>query len=95
MEVISMERKLATEEIGWLSLALCIFKPLTVEDAFQIIAPDPEAPKSRELCRQQTEEMFKLKGQGMTCAAIADLYGVSIDTVRGRLKRYREKIQAS
>ena len=88
-----MARELATEEIGWLSLALCIFKPLTVEDAFQVIAPDPW--ESRKLCQQQMKEMFKLKGQGMTYAAIADLYGVSIETVRGRLRRYREKIQAS
>ena len=85
-----MARELATEEIGWLSLALCIFKSLTVEQAFQAIAPDP-FKSNKELYQEQTQEMYRLKTQGMNNKEIGEIFGIDPSTVSTRLRRYERQ----
>ena len=85
-----MVRELATEEIGWLSLALCILKPCTIEQAFQVIAPDPNITY-KDLYQQQTEEMYRLKTQGMNNKEIGEIFGIDSSTVSTRLRRYERQ----
>jgi DNA-binding NarL/FixJ family response regulator len=85
-----MAKELATEEIGWLSLALCVLKPITVEQALQTIAPDP-FKSTKELHREQMQEILQLKAQGMASKEIANQLGISCKSVYNRLEKYRKK----
>lgn len=77
------------EEISYYTLALCILKNITIEEAFQIIAPEPDF-KPKKLRRQFDYEMLYLRDKkGLSHKEIAEIYGITKWAVVKRIERLR------
>ena len=72
-------------EYNYCALAICILTNCLPEHAFARL--DNKNTKVR-LSEQDTEDMIELK-KTMTYQKIADIYGVSADTVCRRVKKYK------
>lgn len=83
-----MMDRIVRQEISYYTLALCILKNITIEEAFQFMAPDPNI-KNKDIRRKQDGEMSKLQKQGLSLHEIADIYGTSHYAVCKRIKRYK------
>jgi hypothetical protein len=83
-----MERVLSDPDIGFLSLALCIFTTLTVDQALEEIAPDPDID-NRLLRRQEDEDLIKLK-PGMSWGELGEIFNITSVAAFKRAKYYRE-----
>ncbi len=85
-----MPKELAGREIGYYSLTLSILKEYTPEEAFNIIAPDPDI-SFMELRRQQEDESYRLNKWGLTATEIGRMLGVNPNTVYRRIKQYKRR----
>ena len=76
-------------EIAYSALALCILSNCTVEQAFDHLAPDPDADQ-QAIRVQDTEDMIALK-ETLSCQDIAEIYNISPDSVWRRIRRYQQR----
>lgn len=74
---------------NYYALALCILTDTIPEKAFMLIFGDQETRAEKRL--RETLEMVNLKEQGLTYKQIGRLYGVRIDAVWKRLKKYYQE----
>lgn len=91
-EVWCMARELAEREIGYYALTLCLLKKMTVEEAFQIIAPDPDTSR-QDLYREQTREMYSMWKSGMTLTEIGEVYNRKSWEVGRRIEQYENELR--
>lgn len=81
---------LASSDIGYLSLAVCIMTTATIDEAFDRIAPDPEKVKG-VVPKEDSEDIVKLKKQGLTWPEIGEIFNISYSTAYRRAKRFNER----
>lgn len=72
-------------------LAVCIFQKCTPEQAFQLFETGKKNRTKKGEAMKDAAEMVRLREQGMTYAAIGELYGMNKDAVFRRIKRAKEK----
>lgn len=74
-----------------MALVVCILTNRTPEESFQLIAPvrKPRG-KNISLMDDVIEEMVRLK-ETMSYEALGKHYGVSVNTVYRKIKKYRER----
>lgn len=87
----SSVKLLSDPALGYLSLTLCILTPITIDQAFEKIAPDPEADR-KLIRRQEDEDMLKLHEEKISWYAMGQIFGVSPNAAFKRVKRLREKV---
>jgi hypothetical protein len=81
---------LSSNELGYLSLAVCILTKSTIDEAFDKIAPDPDADR-RNLRQQEDEDIISLRRDGVSWQNIGKILNMSSTAVFRRAKRYKEK----
>lgn len=79
-------KEIVTEKICYYALALCIFKPVTIEQAFDIIAPLPESKDEKD------NKILALRAAGMTWFEIGNAVGMHWNAVAHRARRYKERL---
>lgn len=87
-----MARELAGREIGYYSLTLCLLKKMTVEEAFQIIAPDPDISR-QDLYQEQSREMYSMWKSGMTLTEIGEVFNRKSWEVGRRIEQYENELR--
>ncbi|HBR33661.1 MAG TPA: hypothetical protein DD734_03440 [Firmicutes bacterium] len=87
-----MAKELAGREIGYYSLTLCLIKKMTIEEAFQVIAPDPNTSR-QDLHLEQTREMYAMWKHGMTLTEIGDVFHTKSWKVGQRIERYEKDLK--
>lgn len=86
-----MIRFLSDPYIGYLSLALCIITTMTVEQALETIAPDPDA--DRKIIRaQEDEDLVKLKPE-MTWKELGEIFNLKPQSAIMRFKRIQKRMK--
>ncbi len=78
-------------EENYYALALAILKPVTPEQAFQIISGQKS---KREITTSDIEKMIKMKSQGMTYKQIGEIYGLSAHAVYARIGRAKGRLKS-
>jgi hypothetical protein len=63
---------------------------MTINQAFETIAPDPDADR-KLIRRQEDEDMIKLNKETTSWHAMGQMFGISPMAAFKRVKRYREK----
>lgn len=91
-EVWCMARELAGRDIGYYALTLCLLKNLTVEQAFQIIAPDPDITMD-DLQREKVRDMYLMWKSGMTLTDIAKLFNTRSWKVGRKIEQYERELK--
>lgn len=87
-----MARELAGRDIGYYALTLCLLKNLTVEQAFQIIAPDPDITMD-DLQREKVRDMYLMWKSGMTLTDIAKLFNTRSWKVGRKIEQYERELK--
>lgn len=87
-----MAKELAGREIGYYSLTLCLIKKMTIEEAFQIIAPDPNTSR-RDLHLEQTREMYAMWKSGMALTEIGEVFNKETWNVGRLIERYEKELK--
>lgn len=75
MSVPGGPRMLSTPELGWMSLALAILTTLTVDQAFEKLAPDPDTDLAL-LRRQEDEDLVRLRST-TTWKELGEIFNIS------------------
>lgn len=76
------------EDVCWLSLALCILKPVAVEQAFEIIAPDLLTP-SKQKNLETSKLMLDYRKLGCSWHQLGLMFNCTGDAVYQRIKRLK------
>ena len=82
-----MDRQLAGREIGYYALILSIINECTPEEAFEIIAPDPDS--ITRIRQEQDEDMYLLRRDGIPLKEVAEIFCTTQMTVAKRVERYK------
>ena len=75
-------------DISCAALAIAILKPVSVEQAFDLI--EIGSLKKTYLMPEDTKDMVKLKNNGTTYTEIGEIYDITANAVLKRVKRYKE-----
>ncbi|HBR29105.1 MAG TPA: hypothetical protein DD789_06660 [Firmicutes bacterium] len=87
-----MPKELAGREIGYYSLTLCLVKNMTLDEAFQIIAPDPNTSR-QDLFMAQTKEMYAMWKIGMTLTEIGEIFHTKSWEVGRRIDQHEKELK--
>ena len=79
---------LSDTDIGYLSLAACILSTLTIDEAFDKIAPDPDR-NPKMIKRQEDEDIIALRKENVSWSKIGEIFNMSSSTVFKRARRYK------
>jgi len=74
---------------NYYALLICILKPVTIEQGFDLLDGRITHRNNMAITNEDIEDMIRMKQKGMTYQQIGDLYGLSWDSVRRRIKRYK------
>lgn len=77
---------------NYYALLICILMPVTIERGFDLLEGKITKVQNRAIKKDDVEDMILMKQQGMTYKEISDIYGLSWDAVRRRIKRYKEAV---
>lgn len=72
--------------ISALAIAICSEKYMLPEEVFSIIEE-----KSLGVSDKDVKDMLKMKAEGMTYRQVAEIYGIHVDNVYGRIRRHRDR----
>ncbi len=81
-------RFLSDNNIGYLSLAACILSTMTIDEAFDKIAPDPDHD-TKNLRQQDTEDIVALRKDGVSWSNIGEIFNMALSAVFKRAQRYK------
>lgn len=76
---------------NYYALLICILKPITVEQGFDILNGKFTKRRNMTITRNDIQDMIRLK-QSMTYDEIGELYGLGGAAVYRRIKRYKEAV---
>ena len=86
-----MDNAVARE--GYLALALCILTEYDPDEAFDVIVPVGGSAYRREVRasrhREETEDIIRLKNQGMHAYELAYLFGVTANAIYARIRKHK------
>lgn len=83
--------------MGWYMLAIAILSPspISIEDAENLFYTGRKSGKAsggRKANKELNEEMLKMREQGMTYGAIAEMYGMKMHAAFKRIQRAKERM---
>lgn len=85
-------KELSTPNIGYLSLALCLVTTMTVDEAFEKIAPDSELNRGMQH-HLENEDIYSLRENfNLTWAEIGEIFNITASNACHRATRFRDKI---
>lgn len=82
-------------EENYYAFLICILKPVTVEQSFDMMDGKVAQTKNLAITSEDIEDMILMKQQGMTNQKIGELYGISEEATCKRIKRYERKRSVS
>lgn len=75
---------------NYYALAISIIKGLPPEQSFELLSTG----RVKQKCNpDETEDLVKLKDQGMTYEEVAEIFGISADTAYRRIYRAKRRLQ--
>ena len=77
---------------NYYTLALCLLSDMAVEQALKYYSLEADRPRVTGK-EKQTEEMLRLRQQGMSYEQIGNMYGLTRATVYTRLKKYTGRVE--
>ncbi len=80
--------QLIRDEVGWCALAVSILTTKTPEQAFELLDPTDNLSVFSE---KDTEDMIRLKEQGLTFKELGEIYNVHPSSVASRIKRFLKR----
>jgi hypothetical protein len=91
-KMMIQSKLLSDPTVSYLSLALCILTPMTIDQALETIAPDPDADR-KMIRRQEDEDMIRLRGDEykMSWYGIGQMFGISPMAAFKRVKYFKGK----
>lgn len=75
---------------NYYALLICILRPVTIERSFDMLSGKITKVQNKAITKDDVRDMISMKQQGMTYQEISDIYGLSWDAVRRRIKRFKE-----
>lgn len=84
-------RTVHENDINFAAFALAVLKPLTVEQAFEMIQAGVK--RNNKYTKKDEQDMIEMRKQGMTYAAIGNAYGVTTSCIRRKIIRVKEEMK--
>ena len=79
---------------NWYALIIASQFPVTVEQAFRILDRGKRITSKRvKLTNEDLIKMERLRDEGFTYEKIGEMYGMTMNAVYTRLKRFRGKVK--
>ena len=79
---------------NYYALLICILKPdYSIERSLMAMVDGVLTKvQNKSITKSDVTDMIQMKGQGMTYQKIGEIYSLSWDAVRRRVKRYKEVV---
>ena len=79
---------LSTNEIGYLSLAVCILTTMTIDEAFEKIAPDPDVNRKAKR-REEDQDIIALRRDKVSWSKIGEIFNMTSTAVFHRAQKFK------
>ena len=86
-----------SRELNYIALAACIIGNISPDVALKSVLPEMRSNKSKTAAARtaivgDTEEMIRMRSEGMTFEKVGEQFGVSAGSVCQRIRRYEMRM---
>lgn len=77
---------------NYYALLICIVRPATIEQSFDLLDGRITKIQNKSITTNDVQDMIRMRQQGITYEEIGQMYGLTMQAVYMRIKRYREAV---
>ena len=77
---------------NYYALLICILRPATIEQSFDLLNGKITKVQNKSVTKDDVQDMVLMRQQGITYEEIGQIYGLSMQAVYMRIKRYKEAV---